>query len=732
MDDKEYKFTISPMVEMYYNEDSLYGVYKFNTYDNIPNVERLPFDKDLGISTITGKMQRLTVGMKYECVAIESYNKKYKKWQYEPISIKIQKPDSAEERKKFLQCILTEKQVESILNVYPNIIDMVVNDEVVDVDKIKGVGEKSFKNIKDKILENYILSDVITMLKPYGVTINMIKKLMKSEKNAVLLKQKLRKNPYILTEIKGMGFKKIDKVALQITPALRISEERVRSFISYYLSEIGNSEGHSRVSISQLDKGVSETIGDCILLYNEIIDREISNPMQLHIENNEVGLMKYYKRETNIYNTLVSLNNASCSYNITNDEIDKACKKFAEEKGYELTLEQKSILYALQTDNVVLLTGKAGTGKSSSVDVVLKALNNKNIKLCALSAKAVRRMVETTGVNDAQTIHRLLGFKGDSFDYNKTNPIDTDAIIKDEASMTNSSLFLSLLEAIPLGSKVLIVFDDGQLPPIGVGNVATDLLKSTFKHIELNKVHRQAEDSGILSDGNIIRDGINPIKTPSSNMVRGKLKDMFYMFKTSKEDIFETAIQYFMKSLKSTPIEELSICVPRKENAVNCTTTYNNRIQDLLLGDETKFIQKGEKIFKLGAKLIQKVNNYEKDVVNGEIGFLIDIDKDNNFKVKFDNKIIEYQIKEMDELELAYALTVHSMQGSQVHTVIVIIDMSSYILLSRELLYTAITRASNRCLLITEPKAFDLCIKKKSSKRDTWLQVIINKALSQK
>lgn len=724
--DKEYKFTISPMTEMYYNEDSMFGVYKFNTTDDIPNVEKFPFDKNLGISTMTGKMQRLTIGMKYECTAIEVFNKKYNKWQYEPISIKIQKPDSAEERKKFLQCILTEKQVESILSVYPNIIDMVVNEEPVDVSIIKGVGEKSFKNIKDKILENYVLSDVITMLKPYGVTINMIKKLMQNEKSAVLLKQKLRVNPYILTEIRGLGFKKVDKIALQITPSLRVSEQRVRAFIGYYLSEIGNNDGHSRINISELDKGVSETIGDCILLYNEIIDKEVSNPMQLHICNGEVGLMKYYNRENDIYNKLISLNNATCSYNISDNDIEQACIEFHKEKGYELTDEQKSILNALQTDNVVLLTGKAGSGKSSSVDVVLKALKNKKISMCALSAKAVRRMVETTGVEDAKTIHRLLGFKGNGFEYDETNPIDTDVVVIDEASMVNSGLFLSLLNALPLGTKILIVFDDGQLPPIGVGNVATDLLQSKFKHIQLNKVHRQAEDSGILSDANIIRGGVNPIKTPSSSMVRGNLKDMFYMFKSDKEDIFETAIKYFMKSLKTTPIEELSICVPRKDNAINSTTSYNNRIQDLLLKDEVRLIRKGEKVFKLGAKLIQKVNNYEKDVVNGEIGFLIDIDNDKNFKVRYDNnKVIEYELKEMDELELAYALTVHSMQGSQANTVIIAIDMSSYILLSRELVYTAITRSAKRCLVIAEPKAFDVGIKKKASKRNTWLQNLL-------
>lgn len=720
-----YKFVLTPMTEMFYNDDSMYGVYKFNTTDKIPHLDNLPFDKDLGINTLTGKMQRLTSGIKYECEATEVFNKKYKKWQYEVIDIKVQKPDSAETRRKFMECILTERQVDSLLSVYPNIIDMIINEEYVDVSKIKGVREKSFKNIKNKILENYVLSDVITMLKPYGVSINAIKRLLKTEKNAVLLKQKLKTNPYILTEVKGMGFKSVDKIALQLNPNLRHSQQRVRACIGYCLSNIGNDEGHSRVSITVLDDKIKENIGDCIKIYNEIIDKEVESPMQLHIENGDVGLSKYYKREKEIYEKLKSLESAS-SFNINDYNIEKALNDFKKEKGYSLTDEQSQLPKKLKGNNVVLLTGKAGSGKSSSIDVVLKLLKGKKVGMCALAAKAVRRMVEATGVESAKTIHRLLGFNGDGFEHDESNPLDLDTLIIDESSMINSSLFLSLLRAVPLGCKVIIVFDDGQLPPIGVGNIATDLLKSEFTHIQLNKVHRQAEASGILSDANIIREGINPISKPTSTMVRGELKDMYYIFNSNQNEIFEATIQYFMKSLNSVPIEELSICVPRKEKAINSALTFNNRIQDLLLKDEVSQIQKGDKVFKLGAKVIQKANNYEKNVVNGEIGFVKSITKE-NFEVRFENnKVVEYEIKEMDELELAYALTVHSMQGSQANTVIIVVDMSSYYqLLSKELIYTAITRASNRCLLIAEPKAFNGGIKKKAGMRSTWLQQLL-------
>lgn len=720
-----YEFKITPMTELFYSEDSLYGVYKFSSMDDVPYLDKIPFGDDSGIGTITGKMQRLTIGLPYDCKAIETLNKKYNKWQYEAIDIKSDKPNTLEDKKTFLKCIITEKQTETILNEYPNAIEMILNNEDLDINKLKGIGEKTLATIKEKVIDNYILSDIIVMLKPYGISNSMIKKIFSNEKNAILLKQKLKNNPYILTEVKGLGFKKVDSVAIKLNPNMRISEQRMKAFIGYHLTEVGNKNGHSRINVTDLIQAVKENIYECLQLFNVFFENECINPTMIHISNDEVGLLKYYNREKEILQILNELDDSSSFEKLNDIEIENSFSEFKKQRGYGLVDEQKEMVYALNNNNVVLLTGKAGAGKSSAIDVVLKAFKDRVIDLTALSAKAVRRIVETTGVEDAKTIHRLLGFEGKKFKHDENNPLNGDIFIIDESSMVNSSLFLSLLRAIPIGSKILIVFDDGQLPPIGVGNVATDLLQGNFKHIALNKVFRQAMDSGILSDANKIREGINPINTPSSNMVRGVLKDMYYIFENDNEKIFNKAISYFMKSLQTLSLDDVVICVPRKENCINSALTFNNRIQDLLLGNEKSKVQKGDKAFKLGAKLIQKTNNYERGVVNGEIGFLRTIN-DDTFYVEFDNgKVIEYNVKEMDELELAYALTTHSMQGSQCNTVIIPLDMNSYTLLSRELIYTAITRASKRCLVIAQPKAFNMGIKVKASKRNTWLQNLL-------
>lgn len=727
-----YCFEISPVNEIYYNEDSMYGVYSFNTRDSIPYTKSYPFDEELYTGTITGKMQQLSIGLKYDCRATSVYNKKYKRYQYEIIDATPKRISSEEEQKEFLKCILTARQVDALVSVYPKIVDMIINEEEIDLSKVKGVKEKSFNKIKDKVLENYVLSDIIRMLKPYGITIDAIKRLMKNEKSVAILKKKLEENPYKLTEIKGFGFNRVDKIALQINPKLRLSEYRVRSFLTYTLKQIGSNEGHSRVDLIELDNIVKKNIKECYNIYNEIVEKEIKRPRQLYIsfdnnEEGEVGLLKYYEIEKSILDKLNSIEFCN-SYTVDDEKINNASKDFFKNKGYNLTEHQKEVMYSLQSNNVVILTGKSGTGKSSCIDAVLRAFDDKKIEMCALSAKASRRMVETTG-REAKTIHRLLKFNGNEFEYNKTNPLQADLVIVDEASMINSSIFLNLLNAIDYCTKILIVFDDGQLPPIGVGNIATDLLLSKFKHVHLDEVHRQALDSGILVDANTIRDGINPIEKPKPNIIRGNLKDMFYSFKTDKEDIFNMAIQYYLKSLNKLDVMDVSICVPRKESSINCTENLNNRIQELLLSNESKKIERGNKLFKLGAKVIQKSNNYEKDVVNGEMGIITNINNKEDFvEVTFDkDKKVVYEGKELTELDLAYALTTHSMQGSECNTVIVVLDMNSYILLSRELIYTAITRAKKRCLVIAEPKAFNLGIKKKSNKRNTWLQLLLNK-----
>ncbi len=723
-----YNFEIIPTREIYYNEDNLYGIYAFETSEKMPHLDECLNFEDNSTKyngTLVGKMQRLSMTLKYDCEAKLVLNKKYNKWQYEVVKTLPQKPKTQDQQRIFLESVVTSKQAETLLNVYPNIIDMIINDEYIDLSLTKGIKEHTFNIIKQKIVDYYVLSDILIMLSPLGINLNMIKKLSNSEPNPILLKKQLKENPYILTKIHGLGFKKVDKLALQLNPGLKISEQRVKAFVTYYLTEMAESEGHTWVTISTLDQSIKENINDCFSIYQELLQKEVEKERLFHIEGNNIGLFKYYKIEKQISNKLIELNDCKCNFETNSINFNKVFTRFKNSVGYELTDEQKSAVMSLKDNNVVIITGAAGVGKSSVISAILMAFEKQKISMCALSAKAAQRMREITKI-EASTIHRLLGFDKDGFAHNKDKPLDSDIIILDEASMVNSSLFLSLIVAIKNGSKVIITFDYAQLPPIGAGNIATDLLESNFVINKFTKIHRQAEQSGIISDANIIRLGKNPIEKFERNLIRGELKDIYYAFRDDKQSIFDMTIKYYQKSLETLTIDDVVIAIPRKKDCVNSAKEFNLKIQELLLGKEKIFMKRGDMIFKKGAKVIQKVNDYLKQVVNGEIGYIVYINTNEKmFKVEYPEKVIEYTFGDLDQIELAYALTVHSLQGSQIHTAIIPLDMSSYMLLSKELIYTAITRASKRCLIIAEPKAFNMGVHKKSNKRNTWLQEII-------
>lgn len=731
-----YKFKIVPQYEKYYSDDTNWGCYTFTTKDDIPEHEKFKGifegeDSDkIKMSLLAGRMQKLYLGSEYEVEAKLEFNKKYNNYQYNPITISAIAPKDITDQKKFLESIITQKQANVLLESYPNVVMDVINGECkIDLSKTKGIKEYTWDIIKQKIIENYVISDILILLQPLGVTYTMIKKLLSNEPNPELLKQKLNDNPYLLTRINGLGFKRVDALALKLRPDLRISNKRTYAFLEYFLEDMGDMLGHTWVTMDVLASGVRDNILECEEMFEKIIEVEKTTQALLYIEDDKVGL-KYYKNvENNIFEILQDLNTYKREWNLN---IEQGIKEAEEEQGFEFTEEQLEIIKNAVNENVVLISGKAGTGKSTIARAILKIYKNYGIASCALSAKAAQRITEATGF-PASTIHRLIGAKGlNEFEYNFNNPLYQDVILVDECSMINAKLFYDLLQAIRPGSKLIMCGDNRQLPPIGFGNIFSDLLEKTdiFNINQLTKVLRQAEKSGILTDANQIREGINPVSQPELKIVHGELNDMFYMFRDNRDALNDIAIKTYLKSIEEDSIDDVVIITPRKKDCVNSTRELNAKIQDKLINNNVPYLIRGYLKFKLGAKVIQRVNNYDKNTFNGEIGYIIDIykekesDKDNNmFKIQFPNKVIEYTRSELDQIDLAYALTIHLSQGSGYKTVIVIIDNTHFALLDSCLLYTAITRSKKRCLLLAEPSAFKKCISNnKSIERQTWLK----------
>ena len=741
----EFKAVIT--YERYYNDETSWGVYGFKTKDDIPYYEEKtvpnPFEDDINIdndekfSILAGKTQELITGGEY-LVKAKYVNDKTYGHQYNPVSVYALIPQTKETQLLFLKSLISESQAENLVKAYPNVVNDVANGTLKEIDYrlVKGVREITWNKIKDKIISNYLISDIIVMLKPLGVTYTMIKKLLKSESNPVLLKQKIEKNPYILTRVDGLGFKKVDDLTLRFNPETVDSMERLTAFIKYYFTELGENNGHTWVSENILTSAVSNNVSECL----DKMDYLMKNNNFLYVKDGKVGLKYYHDVEEKIRYILTEKAKKQTKVKLSDEQIEQAIKDAEKEQGFEYVPEQLEVIKKSLNRTVSIITGKAGCGKSSIMRAIIKGYteNNYTVAASALSAMAAQRITEASGF-PASTIHRTLGCKEfNEFKFNKDNPLKADAVLLDEGSMVNAGLFLHWLEAVGDNTRIIISGDHKQLPPIGFGNIFSDLIDVFDDSVvsKLTKSMRQAEKSGILFDANIIRENKNPIiEKIQPKLIHGELKDMYYMFRENRQTLFNIAVKTFLKSAETDGIYNVVIAVPRRKDCLNSAVELNKVIQEKLLGQEEQCIESFDNSFKLGAKVTQTVNNYEKNVYNGEIGYITKIDEryEEGKRTEYcavvykdilgGEKIVEYTKKDLTNLDLAYAMTVHKLQGSGRKTVIGIIDNTHHNLLDNCMLYTMLTRAKERCLLLAEPEAFLKCIRTSHNRRNTWMRL---------
>ena len=689
------------------------------------------------LSTLAGTMQRLYTGSEYLVEAVYQYSSTYGH-QYRPIAVYAVAPQTPENQLLFLQSIISPKVAESLIKAYPNIVNDVITGVVdtIDYSRVKGVREVMWRKIKDKIINNYLISDIITLLSPIGVTYTMIKKLLDEMPNPTLLKQEIENNPYVLTRINGLGFKRVDEMALKLKPDLVESVERLTAYIKYFYTEMGEGQGHTWCSRNILVSAVQDNVPQCAPLLDDLL--EYNN--FLHIDGDRIGLQYYYKTEMEIYDLLKRKSKIKTNIHLSREQISRAVNEAEREQGFEYAEEQLKVIDDCLSRTISLITGKAGCGKTSIMRAIIKAYeqNEYEIAASALSAMAAQRITEATDF-PAATIHRTLGCMGfNKFAFNKDNHLLVDVAFMDEGSMVNAHIFLKWLEAIDDSTRIIISGDHKQLPPIGFGNVFSDLIEMLDDDVvsTLTKPMRQAAESGILVDANLIRENINPIKeSPAPRIIHGKNQDMYYMFRGNRQTLFDIAVKTFLSTAESEGLDSVAIVVPRKQGCLNSTAELNNAIQDKLIPGNVQHIESGGRVFKLGAKVIQTVNDYQNNVFNGDVGYITEIGKRNKGKkswycvVRFkdmltgENKDISYTQREAMALDLAYALTVHKIQGGSRKTIIGIIDNTHYQLLDNCMLYTLLTRAKERCLLLGEYQAFQQCIRTSHNSRNTWMNL---------
>lgn len=733
-----YELTVKPTFKMFYAEDSSFGIF------SVEPTKENDDAKDINLSsygqfTVKGTMPFLEEGKQY-VVKVKSkiVVDKQGREAYEIASIYESMPSTKEEQVSFLKAILTENQVEQIFKVYPDhdVVEL-ISENKFDFSLVKGMGEVLYQKVKDKVMENIQYREAISKLANYGVTHNMIKKMSNHYGSPTLLMQKIEENPYILSyEIDGVGFKKADTIALSLGLS-KDSPERIGACILYILEESGN-DGHTWISRNKLVAGVAKELGLRMKLVTEffenISDAKINS--RLFIDESRIALKNNYQAEEKIAEHIKRLLSIEDNYYITNiaQKIDDA----EQEQGFDFTSEQREAIELAIKKNVIIINGKAGTGKTSVLKGVLKVLTSQNgltYATCALSGKASQRIQESTGLLSS-TMHRLLGYNPQGgFTFNEENPLDYDIIVLDEASMVNSYLMSKLVSAVKDGAKLIILGDTAQLEPIGVGNCLLDMINSgVTPRVELTIVHRQAQKSGILSVANGVREGIQfAKKNDYTNKKLGELKDLwFYPYKNA-DTVYESVLQ-ISKKFDGKNILDYQVIVPMKERGNLSTKSLNKALQDIFNPDEigkSSIIRgkgKYEVQFRQGDKVIQNGNNYEVNVFNGTIGIIEYVDMAKKIIVINFEGVgrVEYGADQLGQIDLAYALSIHRTQGSQWKYVVVAFDYSAYVLLSRQIIYTAITRAVKNCFLICELDALLHAVRTdKSIERNTFLSQML-------
>lgn len=628
-------------------------------------------------------------------------------------------------KQKFLLNLFTPSQVQAMYEVYDDPFSILDAEDVEKLVQIKGCGIKTADLWIRKFKKNINIARIFVELEDYGLTNNMIQRLMNRYNSPDLVIEKVKTNPYVLVnEVDGIGWKRADEIALagNIKPD---SPMRIGAYIIYYLNMCGEN-GNSWITPDELLGAILDNLGEEIPDENiTIAIRELGNKLWWNEDKDKIGLSKYYKIEYRVAEELIRIKNAESDIHC--DNWKERIEHLERNQGWNFTEEQMNGIETVLNNNVTVIHGLAGTGKTSVVSGVLEALNNYSSVMCALSGRAASRMSEITG-KTGYTIHRLLSYpKGDSeyqgFEYNQDNKLPYYLYILDEISMVDSKIFYYLLRAIPDGAKLICLGDSGQLESIGCGNVAYDMIHSSeIPTIELTKIHRQAAKSAIITQSIAVRNSKQIVeKDWTGTEIRGELQDLELHCYSDSSNTFYEVMEIFSKLMvqKNFNIMDCQIIVPIKTRGDACTYKINNTIQELYnpasrnKKEITRLSNNNPFVLREGDKVINTINNYrlETPIYNGNIGTIKSI----GYNEELESRVITIDfigIGNVDVpedawngIELGYAITVHKYQGSQSKYVIFGLDFSSYTLLTRELVYTGITRAQKKCYLICQTGA---------------------------
>lgn len=613
---------------------------------------------------------------------------------------------------------------------------------------IQGLGKKKIQKIHDVIVKEQYSRNAFIYLQGLGIGNKLAFEIFKKYKNKTI--ETVKKNPYLLIEdIRGVGFNIADKIALK-NNVKKDSPFRISAGIIYYLNFLANTQGDCFAEYEKLIEDVSDILDISIdLIENQIEDLVIGTKLtveDIH-EKKVVYLQRIYDIEKNIVSNILKLK--FFEYNFEVSDIDKLLEDIEKEENIQYSKTQKIAIEKAVKNNIIVITGGPGTGKTTIIKAIIKVLSKigKKYILSAPTGRAAKRIEESTG-ESSYTIHRMLGYKSiedenreNYLEYNEENPLNTDVIIIDEMSMVDVFLINNVLKAITLETKLILVGDADQLQSVGAGNVLRDLIDSeVVESVKLDIIFRQSNESNIVKNAHLINSGKLPI-------LNEKDKDFFFIKTKNDNEALETIVDLVKNRLPIhygvDPFKDIQVLSPTKkgvcgidnlnlflQNALNPKEFNKNEIsyQNIIFRENDKIMQIKNNY---DINLVDKFGNISSGLFNGDMGYIRNVFEDNStIEAIIDENRVKYSFKEFQEITLSYATTIHKSQGSEFPIVIIPMISAPYMLLTRSVLYTGITRSKKLVVLVGDENIMKKMIENKfTQKRNTGLAYHLKKGL---
>ncbi len=587
--------------------------------------------------------------------------------------------------------------------------------------EIDGLGPKKLKKIKDSWAAQREIRSLMLFLQTHEIPTTYAGRIYQKYGNESVAR--ISDNPYDLVyDIRGIGFKTADRMALKLGVAPD-SPQRLQAAVVYVLFQLSE-KGHLFYPARQLVEKVSEALGDMGLEMIESAVASLEDRKKIIVEDlpeqgisRAVYLVFFFKMEVETAQRLCSLTTHPAA--LSEDKVRIRISQLENSEKISLTSQQKQAVLDACLNKAYIITGGPGTGKTTITRMIVKALTGLGLKvvLAAPTGRAAKRLSQATGT-EAATIHRLLKYNpAGGFDHNEENKLKADAAIIDEASMLDAQLMTQLLRALPVTCRLILVGDVNQLPAVGPGNVLKDILSSeTVPRAVLTSIFRQARQSTIVVNAHRINAGSFPVNSSKS----APHADFFWIEQEDLAKISELITYMVCDGIPRVygldPLKDIQVLSPMHKGAVG--TQELNRILQDRLNPGPEAVVRGFRSFRIGDRVLQIKNNYEKEVFNGDLGWISAFDREESeLLVDFDGRKVGYDLDEIDELTLAYSVSVHKSQGSEYPAVVMPVVTQHYMLLQRNLIYTGLTRARRLAVIIGSRKAMGMGISNQGSGR---------------